>query len=124
MCSGRNTLGKSTTFGRGKRGIEGGSIRQSPITNHKSLMNGLGLSVHVVHEDVLAKRVRRREVRLAAADRRDAPDERDEVRIAREHERVDHDAGLLAGVHLGEGLGYDERVEADGMLVDLDVESG
>src|SRR3954464_2197171 len=66
MCSGRNTLGKSTTFGSGKSGSRSDMFDS---------MNRLRLLVHVVHEHVLAKRVRRGEIRLALADRGDAPHE-------------------------------------------------
>src|SRR5437868_3634503 len=85
MCSGRNTFGKRTTFGSGKRGSR--SIR---------LVDRLGLLVHVIHQHVLAERVGRGEVRLALADVRDAPHEADEIVVARQHEGVDHDAALPA----------------------------
>ena len=87
----------------------------------RTLVNGLRLLVHVVHQDVLAERVRRREVRLALADVGDAAHEAHEVVVARQHERVDHDAALAARGHLGARFGDDERVEAEGVLVDAAV---
>src|SRR5690349_6081069 len=114
MCSGRKTLGNRTTFGSGKRGMEGGS----------KLMNRLGLAIHVIHQDVLAERVRRREVCLSTADRGHPSDERDEIGIPRQHECIDHDARLLARVHLRERFGDDERVEPEGVLVDLAIRAG
>ena len=60
-------------------------------------------------------------LRLALADIGDAPDEADQVVVAREHERVDHDAALAARRDLGARLGDDERVEAEGVLVDAAV---
>src|SRR5712671_1534298 len=102
MCSGRKTFGKRTTFGSGK------SAKSSAMS-----VNSLGLLVHVVHEDVLAERVRRREVRLALADVGDAAHEAHQIVVARQHERVDHDAALAARGDLGARLGDDERVEAE-----------
>ena len=82
---------------------------------------GPRLLVHVVHQHVLAERARRREVRLAVADLGDLADEAHEVVVAREHERVDQDAGLAAGGHFRERLGDDERIEAEGVAVDAAV---
>src|SRR5579863_9270345 len=99
MCRGRNTLGKRTTFGSGKIGSSSdmGTTSYFVLLVLRTLMNRLRLLVHVVHQDVLAEGVRRREVRLALTDIGDAPDEADEIVVAREHERVDHDAALPAG---------------------------
>src|SRR5438067_7512303 len=84
-------------------------------------MNRLRLLVHVVHEDALDERVGRREVRLALADGGDAAHEAHEIVVARQHERVDHDAALAARGDLGARLSDDERVEAEGVLVDAPV---
>src|SRR5688500_11935512 len=83
MCSGRNTFGNSTTFGSGKSGIVVGSIERGRVS-----VDRFRLAIHVVHQDVLAERVRRGEVRLAATDGRHPAHERDQVRIARQHERI------------------------------------
>ena len=82
---------------------------------------GPRLLVHVVHQHVLAERARRGEVGLAVADLGDLADEADQVVVARQHERVDQDAGLAAGRHLGERLRDDERIEAEGVAVDAAV---
>ena len=58
------------------------------------------------------------------ADLGDLADEADEVVVAREHERVDQDAGLAARRHLGERLRDDERIEAEGVAVDAAVGPG
>src|SRR6267378_2729891 len=84
-------------------------------------MYGLRFLVHVIHLHVLTERVGRREVRLPLADVGDAADEAHQVVVAREHERVDHDAALAAGRHLGARLGDDEWIEAEGVLVDAPV---
>ena len=55
------------------------------------------------------------------ADLGDLPDEADEVVVARQHERVDQDAGLAARGDLGERLRHDERIEAEGVAVDAAV---
>src|SRR3954465_12529115 len=107
MWSASETVGKSTPFGSGNRGIEGGSIGQRPMshvagrtwvrnrqdtgrrtgarsTSHVgrcTLMDRPCLLVHVVHEDVSPEGPRRREVRLAVADLGDLPDEADQVVI-------------------------------------------
>src|SRR5262249_21076947 len=60
-------------------------------------------------------------VGLPLADIRHAPDEADEIVIARQHKRVDHDAALAARGDLGAGLGDDERVEAERVLVNAAV---
>src|SRR5262249_27580537 len=135
MCSGRNTLGKSTTFGSGKIGMVGGSmavnrqsidnrqstIRHSALCSLQASMYGPWLLVHVVHEDVAAERARRGEVRLAVADFGDLAHEADEIVVAREHERVDQDARLAAGGDLGERLRHDVGVEAERVAVDTAV---
>src|SRR5882672_12291261 len=92
MCKGRKTLGKRTTFGSGNSG-------KRSDTAH--LMNRLRLLVHVVHQDVLPERVRRREVRLALADVGDAAHEAHQIVVAGEHEGVDHDPALAARRHFG-----------------------
>src|SRR5687768_15595828 len=79
-CSGMNTLGNSTAFGSGKSGIVGGSMEPA------ASMDGLGLPVHVVHQDVLPERIRRREIGLAAADGGDPPDKSHQIVVARQHE--------------------------------------
>jgi len=52
---------------------------------------------------------------------RHAPDDRHQLVVARQHERIDHDATLAARPHLGDGLGDDERVQAEGVFVDATV---
>src|SRR5882724_8366048 len=111
MCSGRNTLGKRTTFGSGNSG------RRSDMV----LVDRFRFLIHVIHEHVLTEGVGCGELRLALADLGDAPDKTDEVVIARQHERVDHDATFPAGGDLGAGLGHDEGIEAESVLVDAAV---
>src|SRR5438477_9538620 len=110
MCSGRKTLGKRTTLGSGKIGkssdIAAARIAEVRLQTADSMVqsfctlksaisvNGLGFLVHVVHQHVLTQSVRRREIRLPFADLGDPPHETDQVVIACEHERVDHDAAL------------------------------
>ena len=84
-------------------------------------MNGPGLFVHVVHQHIAPERARRGEVGLAVADLGDLADEADEIRIAREHERVDQDTPLAARRDLGEGLGHDEGIEAERVAIDAAV---
>src|SRR6266545_5808731 len=128
MCSGKNTFGNRTTFGSGK--IDSRSdITELPIADCRLLIyfqsaiinlqsavsvNRLRLLVHVVHQDVLAERIRRREVCLALADVGHPPNEANQVVVARQHERVDHDPALAARRHLSARFGDDERVEAEG----------
>ena len=73
-------------------------------------MYGPRLLFHVVHQHVAAERARGREVGLAVADLRDLAHEADEVRIAREHEGIDQDAGLAAGGDFREGLRLARRL--------------
>ena len=84
-------------------------------------MDGFRLLVHVVHQHVLPERVRRREVRLTFANLRHPADEADQIVVAGEHERIDHDAALAACRHLGAGFGDDERIESERVLVDAPV---
>ena len=77
-----------------------------------------GLPAHVIHQHILSERVRRREVRLAAADLGDLADEAHEVVVAGQHERIDHDARLAAGGDLGKRLRDDERIETERVAID------
>src|SRR5947207_1532347 len=79
------------------------------------------LPLEEVHEDELAERHRRREVRLAAADLRDALYELHQRAIARQHERVDHDPRATTVGDLANRLRDDRRVQAKRVLVDLPV---
>src|SRR5215211_1664124 len=100
MCSGRKTFGNRTTLGSGKSGRKSDMKKpcKSEVRSQKSevrsqtSVNRLRLLVHVIHQHVLAKRVGRREIRLALANVGDTPDEAHQVVIARQHEGIDHDA--------------------------------
>ena len=78
----------------------------------RASMNRLRLFVHIVHQDVLPECVGCREVRLALADRGDAPHETDEIVVACEHEGVDHDPGAAAARDFANGLRDNGRIEA------------
>src|ERR1700689_41050 len=73
---------------------------------------------YVIHQQVLPKSVRRREVCLAAAELRDFLHEVDEAVIAGKHKGVDQNAGAFALRHFLERLRNHERVEPEGILVD------
>src|SRR5438045_9051923 len=101
MCSGRKTFGKRTTLGRGNSWSRSDIRLQTPNFNLTlklrllssnfqvpTLVDCLRLLVHVIHQDVLPERVRRREVRFAFANVGDAADEADQIVVSREHERV------------------------------------
>src|SRR5438105_10174319 len=99
MCNGRNTFGNRTTLGSGNSGSRSAMMRRA-----LTLMDRLGLLVHVIHQDVLTERVRRREIRLPFTDLGHSPDEAHQIVIPREHEGVDHDPALAAGGHFGARL--------------------
>src|SRR5262245_33291849 len=111
MCSGSSAAGKSTTLGSGNNGSSVGSM--SSVVSR--LVDRPRLLVHVVHQDVLAQRIRRREIGLSAADFRDAANEGDQLVVAGEHERVDHDAAFAAGGHFRDRFRDDERIEPEGV---------
>ncbi len=67
--------------------------------NPHPLMDGTGLAIHVVHQQILTQVVRSCEVSFAAAHLGHLLDERDQVIIVRQHERVDQNARLLATVY-------------------------
>ena len=78
-------------------------------------MDGAGFALHVVHQQVLAEVVRCSEVGLAFAHLCNSLYELDQAVICGQHERVDHDAGALAFVHLLECLADDEGIKAEGI---------
>src|SRR2546425_6081565 len=169
MWSGRNTFGKSTTFGSGNKGSKSdigdqlsvfiaqrfgqlaASFATKPTKPRKheeaipcsldlssswvpsclrdfvvafrglDSMNRLRFLVHVVHQDVLAERIRGREIRLAFADLGDTADEAYEIVVAGQHEGVDHDPAFPARRHFRARFGDDERVEAEGVLVNAAI---
>src|SRR5204863_5052423 len=84
-------------------------------------MNRLRFLVHVVHQDVLAERIRGRKIRLAFADLGDTADEAYEIVVAGQHESVDHDPAFPARRHFRARFGDDERVEAEGVLVNAAI---
>src|SRR5207244_2548341 len=82
-----------------------GAGTKSPSRKHRnpslphwndSSMDGPGLSVHVIHQEVLPEGVRSREVRLATANLRHFLDKTDQVVVAGQHEGVDEDSLLAA----------------------------
>ena len=73
----------------------------------EGLVDGLHAAGHEVHEQVVAKGLRRGEVGFAAAHGADLLDELHELEVGGEHEGVDHDIGALAAGNLFEGLGDD-----------------
>ncbi len=77
--------------------------------------------LHVVHQQVLAKRVRRGEVGFATAHFSDLLDEVDQVGIARQHEGVDQDSGLAAVGNLLQRLSNHVRIKPERVLVDAAV---
>src|SRR5947208_9813229 len=60
------------------------------------LMNMAGLALHEIHQQVLAKILRRSEVSFAAAHLRDLLHKIDQRIVGREHESIDHDVGAFA----------------------------
>ena len=75
------------------------------------------LAVHVVHQQILAQRVGRGEIRLAAADLGHLLHEIHQAVIAGQHEGIDQDPLLLAAVHFFQRAADHQRVEAEGVLV-------
>ena len=79
---------------------------------------------HEVHEQVVTEILWGGEVGFAAAHGANLLDELHEGEVAGQHEGIDHDVGALAAGYLFEGLGDDERVETEGVLVDATVGQG
>ena len=75
-----------------------------------SLIDVLHAAAHEVHQKIIAKRLRRGEVGLAAAHGADLLDELHEREVVGEHEGVDHHAGTLAAVDLFERFGDHDGV--------------
>ena len=63
----------------------------------------------------------RGEVGLATSHRRHLLDELDEVVVRRQHEGVDHDAGLAARLHLAKSSLHHDGVAAHRVLVEASV---
>src|SRR5205085_1274313 len=74
-----------------------------------------------IHQDELAERHGVCKIRLASADLRHSLHELDESAVAREHERVDHDAGTSAVRHFFECLTDYSQVESHRILIDVTV---
>src|SRR5215831_16469892 len=85
------------------------------------LMNMPRLAAYIIHQQILAERVGRGEVSFPAAKLRNLLDEVDQVVIASQHEGVDQDSCALALGHFFDCLRDDERIEAEGILVDTAV---
>src|SRR3984957_11590453 len=90
----------------------------------RELVDVLAAARHEVHEQIVAKGLRRGEVGLAAGDGGDLLHELDERKIAGQHERVNHDAGALAAGDFVESLLDHDGVEAEGVLVNAAVVKG
>src|SRR6202012_5417787 len=74
-------------------------------------MDGAGLAVHVIHQQILSQGVRSGEIRLSPAQLRHFLNKVDQAVIAREHERIDDDALLLAAIYFLERAADDQRIE-------------
>ena len=79
---------------------------------------------HEVHQEIVTEILWSGEVGFATAHRADLLDELHEREVAGEHEGVDHDVGAFAAGDFFEGLGDDEWVEAEGVLVDAAIGEG
>src|SRR6266568_7438099 len=76
---------------------------------------------HVVHQDVLAERARRREVSLSPAYLRDFSHERDQIVIPGQHEGVDEDVGAPALAYLFEGEPNHVGIQTESIAVDRSI---
>src|SRR5690348_14187694 len=85
------------------------------------LMNRFGLPRHVVHQQVLPKRVGSREVSLAAAHLGYFLDELDEAILRCQHEGIDQHARALALRNFLECLADDERIQSERILVNASI---
>ena len=88
------------------------------------LVNRFHAAGHEVHEQIVAERLWGGEVGFAAAHGAYCLDELHEGEVVGEHEGVDHDVRALAAGYFFEGLGDDQRVEAEGVFVDAAVGKG
>ena len=79
---------------------------------------------HEVHQEIVTEILWSGEVGFATAHCADLLDELHEREVAGEHEGVDHDVGAFAAGDFFEGLGDDEWVEAEGVLVDAAIGEG
>src|SRR5947209_2089586 len=95
--------------------------RATGTSSDNYLVDLAGLPGHVVHQQVLAKRIGSGEVRFSAAHFGDFLHEVDEAVVAREHKRVDKDSSALAFVHFFESLAHNERVQAERVFVNAAV---
>jgi hypothetical protein len=107
-----------------RRLVLGGRFGGDCFTGPVDLVDRFHASGHEVHEEIVAQGLRGGEVGFAAAHGGDFLHELHEGEVAGEHEGVDHDVGAFAASDFFEGLGDDERVEAEGVLVDAAVGEG
>ena len=84
-------------------------------------MNGSRLPVHVIHEQILAERMRRGEVCLAPANLSHLLDETNQIVISRQHERVDENPLLPSTAHLFQSAADHQRIEAKPVPIDISI---
>src|SRR5580693_6256461 len=87
----------------------------------RKLVNIAGLLADVIHEQVLAEGVWSGEIGFAAAKLGNFLYEMYQAVVAGEHEGVDQNSSALALGDFFEGLGDDQRIEAEGVLVDAAI---
>src|ERR1700733_13327582 len=75
----------------------------------------------IIHQKILAERVRRGEVGLAAAELRDFLHEVDQAVITGEHKGVNQDSSTLAFSHFFERLRHHKRIETERVLINASV---
>ena len=81
-------------------------------------MNVSRLAPDVIHQQILAKRVRSSEIGFAAAKLSNLLDEVDEAVVARQHESVDENPGAFAFRNFFKRLRDYKRIKSERVLVD------
>src|ERR1700730_10293460 len=96
-------------------------MSQNADPEQVKLMDVARLFPDVIHQQVLAQRVRRGEIGFAAAELGNFLHEVDQAVVAGEHKSIDQDSGTFAFGDFFQGLRDHQRIEAEGVLVNAAV---
>src|SRR6202030_3047240 len=86
-----------------------------------ALVDVAGLPANVIHQQVLAERIGRREIRLATAQLRYFLHEMNQAIVAREHESIDKYSGTLAFCNFLKRLCHNQRVQTKSIFVNAAI---
>src|ERR1700719_708759 len=87
----------------------------------EALVDVAGLTANVIHQQVLAKRIGRREIRLATAQLRYFLHEMNQAIVAGEHESIDEYSGTLTFRNFLKRLCHNQRIKTKSIFVNAAI---